>query len=112
MNINDIMEVVHQAYPDGFTREYWNTKKSRPKRGSGDTLAAFVVIEVAEVISEHDTDEDKLLSAMRALDTASRELDGVVCALRKKLQDVEEGTKLLSKMEASGEKGKGKAKAV
>jgi len=75
MKLNDIMEIVHKAYPDEGTREYWYKKENCPDpQGSGDTLAKFVVQEIYETYDDSATDKEQLEEAARVMRRAEETL--------------------------------------
>ena len=39
MKLNELLEIVHRAYPDEHTRRCWDAKKRKVRTGTGDTLA-------------------------------------------------------------------------
>ena len=81
MQLNALMERVHAAYPDEFTREYWDPAAQRVCAGSGDTLAEFIVKELADTYDQAGTDKDQLDEAVRVLQRAVAELESVIQAL-------------------------------
>jgi len=75
MKLNDIMEVVDKAYPDGFTQNYWDASAKRPDpTGSGDTLAEFVVREIYETYDKRATSKQQLEEAARVMRRAEETL--------------------------------------
>jgi hypothetical protein len=82
IDINDIMDIVHRSYDsDEITRSYWNATSRRPKRGSGDTLAKFVVEEIYETYDDDATNVDKFKEAERVMRSAARQLNTVADAI-------------------------------
>ncbi len=65
----------------------WRTTTTQPralrKKGSGDTLAQFLVIEVSETFDPDETDEEQIDEACRVISTARRELDELLKFLEK-----------------------------
>ena len=48
MKLNELIEIVSAAYPDGLIAvEYWDFKRKCPRRNpkGGDTLALFIALE-------------------------------------------------------------------
>ena len=81
MKLDELLEIVHRAYPDGLTRACWNKARQRACGGAGDTLAEFIVREIADVYDASASDEDQLGEALRVVRRACAELAGVAAAL-------------------------------
>ena len=82
MTLPQILEVVHRAYPDAFTRCCWDEEASRPIHGTGDTLAGFVVAEIAETYDQAADTATQLAEGERVLTRAGRTLSCLAAALR------------------------------
>ena len=81
MKINELMEIVHEAYPDRYTEMYWDPSIEAPQHNSGDGLAQFIVHEVYETFDPEATDEAQLVEAARVMWAAARETGIVALAL-------------------------------
>ena len=81
MKLNAILEIVHEAYPDELTRECWDKARQRARDGAGDTLAEFIVQEIADTYDAAASDEAQLYEALRVLRRACTEITGVIEAL-------------------------------
>ena len=81
MKLNALLEIVHRAYPDETTRECWDSRKQRARSGSGDTLAEFIVREIAETFDRTASDEGQLDAALSSMRWACTELTAVIEAL-------------------------------
>ena len=81
MTLNDLMEVVHAGYPEEHTRICWDAKRQKVRTGMGDTLAEFVVGEIADTYEETSTDDMQLGAALDAMRWAAIELQAVIRAL-------------------------------
>lgn len=84
MKINDLMQIVSDSYPDGFTDQYWNYKLERPRKGSGDTLAQAIVLELHDSFDATATELEQLREATRRLDWMMEEIGGVRYELLKR----------------------------
>ena len=84
MNLNDLMEVVHAGYPDGLTRLCWDMQKQQARSDQGDTLAAFIVAEIADTYDGMASTGEQLNDALDALRWAAIELGAVIAALEKR----------------------------
>ena len=86
MKLNELLEIVHRAYPDEQTRECWNKKTQRPCGGAGDTLAEFIVREIADGFDAKATDRAQVADALLAMHRAQGELGAVAKALERRLE--------------------------
>ena len=100
MDIEQLMEIAHEAYPDETTRKCWDPVRRRPRypsRGglcsvrAGDTLAEFVVKELFETFEQDDSDERQLARALGALDAALGDMGAVAAALKDRLDGIASG---------------------
>ena len=90
MTLNQLLRIVDGAYPDGFTAKYWDPKAQEINEGaSGDTLAEFIVREIAECCAGAGTSRAMLTEALRVMEKAKEELEDVCAALSDKLAKVE-----------------------
>ena len=81
MKLNELLEIVHRAYPDETTRECWDAKKQRVRTGKGDTLAEFVVGEIADTFDPDESAEKQFDVALCEMRWARAELTTVIEAL-------------------------------
>ena len=86
MTLNELLEIVHKAYPDETTRECWNIETQRACGGAGDTLAEFIVREIADGYDAKATDRAQIADALLAIHRAQGELDAVAKALERRLE--------------------------
>ena len=86
MKLNELLEIVHRAYPDEQTRECWNPKTQGPCGGGGDTLAEFIVREIADGFDAKATDRAQVADALLAMHRAQGELGAVAKALERRLE--------------------------
>lgn len=84
MTLNELLEIIHRAYPDELTRECWNEARQRACGGAGDTLAEFIVREIADTYDAEATDEAQLDEALRVMRRACTDVTGVIEALEKR----------------------------
>ena len=85
MTLNELLEIVHRAYPDELTRECWNQETQRACGGAGDTLAEFIVREIADTYDAKATDRAQVADALLAMHRAQSELDAVAKALERRV---------------------------
>jgi hypothetical protein len=84
MKLNQLLEIVHGAYPDGATRACWDANRRKARTGMGDTLAEFVVRELADTYDGMATNDGQLNDALDAMRRAAGELGAVIIALEKR----------------------------
>ena len=81
MTLNELLEVVHRGFPDGLTRLCLDAKMQKVRSGTGDTLAEFVVGEIADTFDPDAPAEKQLDEALSAMRWACTELTAVIEAL-------------------------------
>ena len=95
MELKDILEIVHKAYPHERTRECWDGERRRPRcpsRGglcavrAGDILAEFIVGEIVDTYDAVATDRAQIADAVLAMNRAQNGLDAVAKALERRLE--------------------------
>ena len=86
MKLNELLEIVHRAYPDEHTRRCWDAKKRKVRTGAGDTLAEFIVREIVDTYDAAATDRAQIADAVLAMNKAQSDLDAVAKALERRLE--------------------------
>ena len=81
MKLNELLEIVHRAYPDEHTRRCWDAKNRKVRTGTGDTLAEFIVREIVDTFNADTPEKDQLDEALCAMRRACTELTAVIEAL-------------------------------
>ena len=81
MTLNELMEIVHGAYPDEQTRQCWDAKRQQARSDQGDTLAEFIVREIADTFDPDAPAEKQLDVALSEMRWACTELTAVIEAL-------------------------------
>lgn len=85
MDINEIIKIADAAYPDGVISCQWNDKTKQPRKvplyGMGDTLARFIVIEIAETYDPKAGTQEQLRTAAHCIFRASTQCTDVEYAL-------------------------------
>ena len=81
MKLNQLLEIAHRAYPEEHTRLCWDAKKQKVRTGTGDSLAEFVVREIADTFDADAPEENQLDAALSAMRWACTELTAVIEAL-------------------------------
>ena len=86
MKLNELLEIVHRAYPSEDTRRCWDAKKQKVRTGAGDTLAEFIVREIADGFDAKATARAQVADALLAMHRAQGELGAVAKALERRLE--------------------------
>jgi hypothetical protein len=83
MTLLELLNAANQGYPDGYLAEYYNTKTGtrKRKRGQGDTLAEFIVLELIDTFDSKTSDDSQINLATQILERARRDLFNVIQAL-------------------------------
>ena len=81
MTLNELLEIVHGAYPEEHTRQCWDAKKQKVRIGTGDTLAEFLVAELVDTYDPDAPAEKQLDVALCEMRWACTELTTVIEAL-------------------------------
>lgn len=82
MRLKELLDLANQGYPDGGLADYYDDQ-GQLVENTGDSLARFVVIELAETY-EDVADETRELQLIRARDVirrAAADLEGVLDGL-------------------------------
>ena len=84
MKLVDLMKRANAGYPDGYMDQYFSDVDGVPHRNPdcGDTLAEFVVRELADTFEPNASDEDQIDRAVEVMERAASDLAGVMAALR------------------------------
>ena len=83
MTLNELLEIVHQAYPDEVTRTCWDPVRKSVRMGMGDTLAEFIVREIVDVFEPDAPDRKQIGDALDVMRWAAIELGAVISALER-----------------------------
>lgn len=86
MFLNDLIRIVDKAYPEGQIRENWNFEDECPaEKQTGDTLAVFIVQEIADTFEPEAEDGEQMAGALRVIHQAIDDLDRVANALNRRI---------------------------
>lgn len=86
MTCDDLIAMASRAYPDDFVE-----LADQEGDGAGDTLALFVAREIRDTYDEGATGREQILTAVDALNRGATELQSVVEALTRALEDDDVG---------------------
>jgi len=80
MRLNELINKAAAGYPYAQLLEYWDSAHERPRnnRDGGDTLAHFIIIEMAETFDPDASDEEQINEAVRVLNRAIADMQAVV----------------------------------
>lgn len=84
MTLVELLKIANKGYPDGALALYFNPETGKVDdldKVHGDTLALFVVRELASTFERDATDEEQLNTAADAIEDAISNLGGVQQAL-------------------------------
>lgn len=84
LSLLNLLKLASTGYEDGWLDMYFKKRTGLPKRGlvrGGDTLARFIVIELAETFDEDLSQDEQIEEAQRALQMAIDDLQEVINAL-------------------------------
>jgi hypothetical protein len=85
MTLLELLSYANAGYPDGYLATYYDTQTGTPLfRRNGDTLAAFIVYELAETYDKDASDEDQVREAERVLMNAQRDLENVINSIHRR----------------------------
>jgi hypothetical protein len=82
MDLNKLMEIASDVYPDGLVGRHWNDGQGMPDAAElGDDLARFIVIELKDTFDPNASSGTQLEEAARCMNSAANELFVVAEAL-------------------------------
>jgi hypothetical protein len=84
MDINSLIATAASAYPDELLLACWDNAKQRPRDNpdAGDTLALFIVREIADTYDATATDAAQCETVITALNCASNEIERVASVMQ------------------------------
>jgi hypothetical protein len=82
LSLGDILNVANKHYTESYLSPYFNATTGRSKRGSGDTLAQFIVRELREGFDSAYSRERQVDAAVQALERAKEDLQCAIDGLR------------------------------
>jgi hypothetical protein len=83
MKLSDLIQIANEHYDDEYLAMYFDFDNDVPalSQGQGDTLAMFVVAEIADTFDPDADDDDQLREAIRVMEAAARQLQVVANGL-------------------------------
>ena len=82
MKLSEIIAIASRAYPDSEVDAYFEDREG----AHGDTLAEFIVRELQDVYDADAGSQDQLSEAARAIRRARDELNSVLSALEREIE--------------------------
>ena len=82
LTLTDILHAANKHYGEGYLSRYFDAKTGRSRRGSGDTLAQFIVRELSNEFESTDPRDRQIAVATRALQRAQKDLQRAIDGLR------------------------------
>jgi|HubBroStandDraft_6_1064221.scaffolds.fasta_scaffold29846_3 hypothetical protein len=82
LTLADLLNAANKRYSGGYLSRYFDFKAGRSIRGSGDTLAQFVVRELGEGFDSTYSRERQVAAAVQALERAKEDLQCAIDGLR------------------------------
>ncbi len=84
MTLNELMRHAASAYPDGGIEDCWDIHAGTPiaNPDPGDTLALFIVREIADTYDADATDSAQVQTVINALNRASNEIERVASVMQ------------------------------
>ncbi len=89
MKLNELIEIVSAAYPDGLiAAEYWDFKRECSRRNpkGGDTLALFIALEIKDTYDADASDEQQIEEVSRVIARAQEDLAAVGRAMAAEME--------------------------
>jgi len=83
MRATELLDLMNEGYPDMYLATFYDREGKPVRRPMGDGLALFIVLETLATFDPKATDEVQVTEAIRVMETAQKDLDGVLGALRK-----------------------------
>ncbi len=85
MFLNDLIRIINKAYPDDLIQQNWDFQDECPNADAetGDTLAVFIVQEIADTFEPDADDGEQMAGALRVIHQAIDDLEAVATALNR-----------------------------
>lgn len=82
LTLIDLLTAANRRYDDGYLSQYFDQITGRPKPGSGDGLAEFIVRELRETFEAESSRTDQIAAAIGTLQRASNDIQNAINGLR------------------------------
>lgn len=88
MTLKELIETANNGFPDNYLAQYYDEQTGQPKEGHGDTLAEFIVKELAETFDSTASPWEQVSTAIGVIERAQEDMSGVLKALYQKWDQV------------------------
>ncbi len=78
----ELLNAANKHYDENYLSAYFDAESGRYKKGSGDTLAEFIVRELRESFDWKGSRERRVSVAVRALERAKQDIQRAIDGLR------------------------------
>ena len=82
LTLTDLLNAANKRYSESYLSQYFDVTTGRPKRGSGDTLAQFIVRELSESFDLTYPRERQVAAALQGLERAEEHVQRAIDGLR------------------------------
>ena len=82
LKLPDLLNAANKHYSESYLSRYFDVKAGGARRGSGDTLAQFIVRELREGFDPTYSREHQVAAAVQALERAKEDLQCAIDGLR------------------------------
>jgi hypothetical protein len=82
LKLTDLLNAANKHYGEAYLSRYFDGTNGRFKRGSGDTLAKFIVHELGEGFDSTHHRDHQVAAAVQALERAKKDIQRAIDGLR------------------------------
>lgn len=82
LTLVELLNAANRRYDDSYLSEYFDRITGKPKAGSGDGLAEFIVRELRETFDEDSSRTNQIASAVATLQRAGNDIQNAINGLR------------------------------
>jgi hypothetical protein len=89
LTLTDLLNAANKHYDESYLSAYFDVTTGRPRAGSGDTLAEFIVTELRENFDGESSRERQVAAAVGMLEGAREDIQNAIHGL----QELEPGSR-------------------
>ena len=82
LTLIDLLNAANKHYYENYLSVYFDVITGRPRAGSGDTLAEFIVSELRENFDRGSSGERQVAAAVRILEGAREDIQNAIHGLQ------------------------------
>ena len=82
LTLTELLNAANKHYDEGYLSVYFDASSGRYKKGSGDTLAEFIVCELRESFDSTGPRDRRVTTAVRVLERAKQDIQKAIDGLR------------------------------